>query len=83
MVIFAKKDLGNSGSTKVLYVVRDADGTVLSDLCAVQSVSSKEMWQSRYFYPTLPKTPDKAGTYTFELYFDGALALRKDFKIVK
>ena len=83
MVIFAKKDLGKSGSTNVLYVVRDADGTILSDLCAAQTLSNKEMWRSRYFYPTLPKTPSKTGTYTFELYFDGELALSKDFKIVK
>lgn len=83
MVVFNKKSASTSGSTKVLYVVRDSDGELLPDLCAVRSVSNKTMWRDRYFYPTLPKTPSASGTYTFELYFDGALALRKDFKIVK
>ena len=83
MVVMADKDMSKSGSTNVLYVVRDADGKVLTDLCAVKSVSNKTMWKDRYFYPTLPKTPSAAGTYTLELYFDGELALRKDFKIEK
>ena len=83
MVVFAKKSVSVSGSTKVLYVVRDSEGNLLPDLCAVKSVSSKNMWNDRYFYPTLPKTPSATGTYTFELYFDGALVLSKDFKIVK
>ena len=83
MVVFADKDMSKSGSTNVLYVVRDADGKVLTDLCAVKSVSNKTMWKDRYFYPTLPKTPSAAGTYTFELYFDGELALRKNFTIEK
>ena len=83
MVVMADKDMSKSGSTSVLYVVRDADGKVLTDLCAVQSVSNKTMWKDRYFYPTLPETPSAAGSYTFELYFDGELALRKNFTIEK
>ena len=83
MVVFNKKNTSTSGSTKVLYVVRDSNGNLLPDLCAVQSVSNKTMWNDLYFYPTLPETPSAVGTYTFELYFDGELALRKDFKIVK
>ena len=83
LVIFAQESMKTSGSTKVLYVVRDSDGNILTDLCAVESVSNKTMWNDRYFYPTLPKTPSAAGTYTFELYFNGERALRKDFKITK
>ena len=83
MVVFNTKKTSTSGSTKVLYVVRDSDGKLLPDLCAVQSVSNKTMWRDQYFYPTLPETPSSTGTYTFELYFDGELALRKNFKIVK
>ena len=83
MVVFNKKNTSTSGSTKVLYVVRDSDGKLLPDLCAVKSVSNKTMWRDRYFYPTLPKTPSATGTYTLELYFNGQLALSKDFKIVK
>ena len=83
MVVFNTKKTSTSGSTKVLYVVRDSDGKLLPDLCAVQSVSNKTMWNDLYFYPTLPETPSSTGTYTFELYFDGALVLSKDFKIVK
>ena len=83
MVVFSKKSVSASGSTKVLYVVRDSEGKLLPDLCAVKSVSSKTMWNDLYFYPTLPKTPSATGAYTFELYFDGQLVLSKDFKIVQ
>ena len=83
MVVFSKKNMGTSGNTKVLYVVRNTEGKILPELCAVQSVSNKSMWNSNYFYPTLPKTPSATGAYTLEIYFDGQLALSKDFKIVK
>ena len=83
MVVFASKDLTATGSTRVQYVIRDADGNVISDLCSVKSVKNKTMWKDCYFYPTLPKTPKEVGKYTLELYFDGELAVRKSFEIVK
>ena len=83
MVVFASKDLTATGSTRVQYVIRDAEGNVISDLCSVKSVKNKTMWEDCYFYPTLPKTPKDAGKYTLELYFDGELAVRKSFEIVK
>ena len=83
MVVFASKDLSASGSTRVLYVVRNSDGKVMSDLCAVESVKNEDMWKDSYFYPTLPTTPKDAGDYTLEIYFDGVLAVTKSFEIVK
>ena len=83
MVVFASKDLTASGSTRVLYVVRNADGKVMSDLCAVETVKNQDMWKECYFYPTLPTMPKEAGDYTLEIYFDGVLAVTKSFVIVK
>ena len=83
LVMFSKKNMSTSGSTKVLYVVRDSNGKLLPDLCAVQSVSNKTMWNGNYFYPTLPEIPSATGSYSLEIYFNGKLAASKDFKIIK
>ena len=83
MVVFASKNLSDSDSTRVLYVVRDSDGKVMSDLCSVETIKNKTMWKDSYFYPTLPNTPKETGDYTLEIYFDGVLAVRKGFEIVK
>ena len=83
MVVFASEDLSDSGSTRVLYVVRNSDGKVMSDLCSVETVKNKTMWKDSYFYPTLPNTPKETGDYTLEIYFDGVLAVKKGFVIEK
>ena len=82
MVIYAKNSIDlSSADTQVLYVVRDSNGKVISDLCKVQTRDWKSLWNDRYFYPTLPKAPSQAGSYTFEIYFDGGLLLSKPFKV--
>ena len=83
MVVFASEDLSDSGSTRVLYVVRNSDGKVMSDLCSVETIKNKTMWKDSYFYPTLPNTPKETGDYTLEIYFDGVLAVKKGFVIEK
>ena len=83
LVVFASKELVDSDSTRVLYVVRNSDGKVMSDLCDQQTFKNKTMWKDSYFYPTLPNTPKETGDYTLEIYFDGVLAVRKGFEIVK
>ena len=71
----------NSADVDVLYVVRDGNGNIIPELCHGQTMDWKTMWTNRYFYPTLPTTPAEAGSYTMELYFNGALALSKVFTI--
>ena len=80
MVVYAKESVDKSDDKiQVLYVVRDADGKVLTKLCKVQTKTWNSLWNDRYFYPTLPLTISEEGSYTFEVYFDGALALKKTF----
>ena len=82
MVVYAKSAFTlTSANMQVLYVVRDSSGKVISDLCRVQTMNWKNMWIDRYFYPTLPKAPSQAGTYTFEIYCDGSLLLAKNFTV--
>ena len=71
----------NSADVDVLYVVRDGNGNIIPELCHGQTMDWKTMWTNRYFYPTLPTAPTAAGSYTMELYFNGALALSKVFTI--
>ena len=71
----------NSADVDVLYVVRDGNGNIIPELCHGQTMDWKTMWTNRYFYPTLPTAPTTAGSYTMELYFNGALALSKVFTI--
>lgn len=71
----------SSADVDVLYVVRDGHGNIIPELCHGQTMDWKTMWTNRYFYPTLPTAPTAAGSYTMELYFNGALALSKVFTI--
>ena len=80
MVVYAKESVDKSDEKiQVLYVVRDEDGKVMTKLCKVQTKTWNSLWSDRYFYPTLSETINEKGSYTFEVYFDGALALKKTF----
>ena len=84
IVVYAKEAVDKTDEkVQVLYVVRDEDGKAVSELCSVRTASWNSLWSDRYYYPTLAKTPTKLGSYTFEVYFDGALALKKNFKITE
>ena len=71
----------DNAETEILYLVKDASGKVITELASVKTMNWKDMWKDRYFYPTLPKNPTEPGRYTLEIYFDGALAITKDFSI--
>ena len=80
MVVYAKESVDKSDKKiQVLYVVRDEDGKVITKLCNTQTKTWDSLWNDRYFYPTLSATINEKGSYTFEVYFDGALALKKTF----
>ena len=82
LVVYSKVSVqADSADTQILYLVKDASGKVLTDLASVQTMNWKNMWKDRYFYPVLPKNPTEPGRYTLEIYFDGALAITKDFSI--
>ena len=82
MVVYAKESVDKSDEKiQVLYVVRNEDGKVMPQLCKVQTKTWNSLWSSRYFYPSLPGVINEKGSYTFEVYFNGALALKKTFNL--
>lgn len=60
---------------QILYVLRDAYGNVIPDYVTQQDTHWKEIWiGGDYHYAELdiPSVPNKAGTYTLSLFFNGA-----------
>ncbi len=55
-----------------LYAFRDSNGKV-AHLCSVVE-SWGDMWYNGYGYFDIPCLPETAGTYTMEIYYNGALA---------
>ena len=79
-VVHMTKSYGNSYETYVnTFVVRDADGNIV----AIDSVTDDwdGMWTRSYCVLTLPTTPSKAGNYTVDVFFNGALAGSGEFTI--
>lgn len=67
----------------VLYVIRDAEGNVLPEYTATETVDWYQMWNATYPYAdlTIPKTPQTPGKYSLYLYFDGAAVVILNFTI--
>ena len=82
MVVYAKESVeASDDQVRILYVVRNSEGKVMPDLCRAQTKTWNSLWNERYFYPTMPGIIKEAGTYSFEVYFDGALALKKNLNL--
>ena len=63
-----------------LYVVRDADGKLVS--AKTESRTWDDMWDNRYGELTLPVMPETPGNYTVEIYFNGTSATTQSFTIL-
>ena len=63
----------------VMLVVRDANGKLVSFEESTRQWSS--MWEKDLFVGTLTQMPQKAGTYSLELYFNNKLVTTKNFDI--
>ena len=82
MVVYSKSNVrADNADVQVLYLIRDEQGNLLPDMTALQTMNWADMWHSNYFYVTLPNQPDQLGLYTVEIYFDGDLAISKNFRI--
>ena len=68
----------STNAVQILYVIRAADGTPVSD--ASDSRSWNDMWYQLRHTSTVPN-PGKAGDYTLEVYVDHALLKRIAFTI--
>lgn len=60
-----------------LYVIRDADGKIVST--ATQNAGWKSMWYQHYGEFDVPALPATAGKYTITIYFNGAIAGIQEF----
>ena len=68
----------------ILYVLRDAHGNVIPDSVTEEQARWKQIWYGGdYHYAELdiPNLPQRAGTYTLELYFDGTAVGNVTFTI--
>ena len=84
LVLYATKKISTSSDhIEVMYVFRDAEGNVLSDLINTESLVWKSMWSNRYAALNIPAIPAAAGSYTLEVYFNGALAVTKPITITE
>ena len=71
----------------VLYVIRDAEGTVISDLLAMETVDWRDdLWSgSNYHFCGLdvPNVPTEPGDYSLGVYFDGQAMTSLNFTITE
>jgi hypothetical protein len=74
-------------SISLMYVIRDAEGNVISDLISMEKRDwQDDMWNGpNYHYCCLdiPKIPAEPGTYTLDLYFDGMAVTSVEFTITE
>jgi hypothetical protein len=70
---------------RVLFVIRDADGNVITDLTGSLESTWHTLWYNKpdyhYCELDLPKVPAEAGTYTVSVYFNGTEMCSVEFKI--
>lgn len=72
--------------TSILYVIRDSEGNVISELVVKESRIWYDMWwNDNYHYCELdiPAIPTEAGDYNLSLYFNGMAVTSVDFTITE
>ena len=71
----------------IMYVIRDAQGKVVSDLISMENKDwNNDMWNGpNYHYCCLniPKAPTEPGEYTLSLYFDGGAITTVSFTVTE
>lgn len=68
----------------ILYVIRDGNSNVVSELIAKQTMTWWDMWvdEDHHFCElNLPKLPDEPGNYSLALYFNGYAIMTITFTI--
>lgn len=67
-----------------MYVIRDKDGNVLSNLVTEETLNWKDLWfdgDPRRGELDLPVSPAEAGSYTVEIYFDNFILTTAEFTL--
>ena len=68
----------------VLFVIRDGEGNVISELISQLETDWKDLWLNtdyHYCELDLPKAPTEPGTYSLSLYFNGLAVTVTTFSI--
>lgn len=74
----------NNGDVSILYVIRDSEGKVITELTGQEVMDWRAMWVNtdyHYCELDLPKVPQEPGEYTLFLYFDGGAVTSLTFTI--
>lgn len=77
----AKKFYTNNEDIEIMYVIRNAEGSVLPELLNTETRNWRSMWYNRYASLDIPQMPTANGEYTIEVYFNNAFVLSKNFTI--
>ena len=69
----------------VLFVIRDASGSVVTSLTAQDQVNWYTLWEGKYPWTSfdVPHVPTEAGEYTLSLYFNHALVTNLQFTVTE
>ena len=67
----------------ISFVIRNAEGQALQELAKSYSKVWKSLWNEYYATLSIPAMPTAAGSYTLELYFNGAFVSSNPFTISK
>ena len=69
---------------QALYVIRDGNGSVLSDLVTEETLSWSDLWfdgSTQFGELDLPVAPAEAGNYTLDIYFNNLFLTTAPFTI--
>ena len=68
----------------IMYVIRDSEGKVIPGLLGQQTKNWHNLWSPEDYHfceLTLPRVPDKAGSYTVYVFFDGQSVVSVPFTV--
>lgn len=68
----------------VLYVIRDENGKVLPEYISQEKLEWNDLWFAGDYHASelnIPKVPDKAGSYSISVYFNGLAITSTNFTI--
>lgn len=74
----------NDTEIDALYIIRDANGNVCTDVTTQETLSWEALWYDgnpRYGELDLPVAPSASGNYTLEIYFNGDILVSVPFRI--
>ena len=74
----------NDNEITAMYIIRDAEGNVRSDLIVEEELDWVDLWydgNTRYGELDLPVVPAEAGSYTLDIYFNNCYFTSAPFTI--